>query len=330
MRAFVALACLLLLAGCFGKEVSPDTRAFSAASGQASLGWAYDGAGLQAAGAAIDGSVVDSANTGLVNVSFDLAGSRWSVVFDQFAQAADKPFMDGGVEIDLDEHGDTGVADASIPRIHALVAAWGKAVVARDGVPLTPEPWNAHLMVSADTVRGADGKIAKADGATPYDPTSPSDARRLEGDPQVLFWIKHPQGETFSRAPENLTASATCQGPQCGSSVEIPLPAGAAMLDLNLTVTGPDSPSPIPLGPVGRGRYILQDANGTELASGDVAPGASGPAVVAVGAIPLAGVAGPLSLTVTGDGAFTVLATGSASFSDIPFVVLTWDDVTLA
>jgi hypothetical protein len=329
MRAFVALACLLLVAGCLGKDSAPDTRTVMASEGKASMGWSYDGAGLQAATASLDGLFVDSANTGNVNISFELADSRWSVVFDKFAQAADKPFMDGGIEFDLDEHGDTGVADKSIPKIHALVAAWGQASVSRDGVPVTLDAWSAHIMVSEDTVRGVDGKITKTDGATPYDPATPADARRIEGDPQVLFWIKHPQGETFSRAPESITASVSCQGPQCGSSVEIAIPKGASMLDLNVTFSGPASPVSVPVGPVGQGRLTILDANGTELAGIDIATSPAGNGSTAIGSIALEGAPLPLTMTLAGDGAFTATATGMARFQNIPFIVLTWDDITV-
>lgn len=325
MRVLALLLLVVLVAGCAKEAASPDSRTFSATGGKASLGWAYDGEGLVPANAALDGSVVDSTDTGSVNVTFELDGSLWVVVFDSFAQASGKAFMDGGVEIDLDEHGDTGVADASIPKIHALVAAWGKARVLRDGVLAAPEPYSAHLMVSADTVRGSDGKIAKDDGVTPYDPSAPADARRVEGDPQVIFWIKHPQGETFSRAPAPVSASVSCQGPQCVQSAELAMEPGARTLDLNLSIVGPSDA--LPVGPLGQAQYSIVDANGTALATGSIAPEPQPGAPIPV-PVDLKDAVLPLSLVVMGDGAFTVRVDGTASYGDVPFIVLTWDEVT--
>lgn len=326
MRLVFALVVFALLAGCTKEEASPDSRTFSASGGKLSLGWAYDGVGVTPAGASLDGFVVDSTNSGSVNASFDLGGSKWVIRFDAFAEAPGKAFMDGGVKIDLDEHGDTGVADASIPKIHALAAAWGTARVTREGVLAAPLPYSAHLMLSGDTVRSADGRITKADGTTPYDPSTPSDAKRGEGDPQVILWIKHPNGETFSRPPADISASVSCQGPQCTQSAELTIEAGAESFDLNISTLGPAAQ--LPLGSLGQGRFAIVDANGTELSSGSIAPQPQGGAPSATGIVALKGAVLPLSLVVTGDGAFTVQAVGTANFGDVPFIVLTWDDVT--
>lgn len=327
MRRSVPLLALALVAGCLGGEEAPDARAFTATGGMLSEGWAYDGVGLIPAQASLQGDTRDEENTGTVVAQFEAFGSAWRITFATFAEASGRTFQDGGIEHELDEHGDTGVADASIPRIHAHVAAWGSARVERDGALATSEPWTAHLMVSQDSVRGPDGKILKADGATPYDPATPADARRFEGDPQALLFVKHPQGETFSRAPANVSASVSCASPQCAESSEVVIEEGAAFLQLNLTTTGPDAS--LPFGSLGQGRFALLDAAGNEIASGDVSPQPTGGAPTATGALPLAGVALPLTLAVTGSGLFTVTATGAATFEDHPFLVLTWDDVTI-
>ena len=326
MLVLVLLA-LASFAGCVGDDEAPAQYRVQAENGVASRGWAYDGAGLAPAQASLAGEVRDAENTGALTATFTLDGARYEVVFDQFAQAEGREFMDGGVAFALDEHGDTGVADASIPRIHATLAAWGKAKVSRDGELVTSEPWNAHVMISRDTVRGTDGRIAKADGATPYDPNAPADARRIENDPQAILWIKHPQGETFQRPPANLTASLACQAPQCATAQELAIEEGAATLTLNVTLAGPDPT--LPVGAVGQGRVALIDANGTELAGFDVAPGPGGPSVTAIDAVPLDDAVLPLSLTLTGSGVFSVTAEGSATYTDVPFIVLTWDEVTL-
>lgn len=313
------------LAGCFGSEAEVVERTFTATGGKASEGWAYDGVGLVDAAATLDGRVNNAENSGLVTVSFQLAGSDWAVTFDQFAGAPDKPFMDGGIAFDLAEHGDTGIADTSIPQILALVAAWGKATVTRDGEPVLGKDgnplWSAHLMVSDTTVRGSDGKIAKADGASPYDPASPADARRIEGQRQVLFWIKSPDGEAAKAEDEPVTGSATFLGPETTQTIDVPTTKGGRVT-LNLTATG--NGNPLALGQVS---FRLVDENGTEVApavGGSVTPSAPFSGVLEADNVP-----GPLKLEITGQGAFTARVDGVAKSSDVPFVVLTWNEVTL-
>lgn len=330
-RAFVLALVLstLPLAGCLGGDEVPDERRVTAAGGAATLGWAYDGVGVVGRDATLEGVLRNGDNAGVVNVTFTAEGDVYIVRFDAFAQAEGKDFMDGGVAFGLDEHGDTGVADASIPRIHATIAAWGKAIVLRNGEPEGGEPWSAHLMVSRDSVRGEDGRITKSDGATPYDPATPADARRIEGDPQVLFWVKHPRGETFARPPAGVFANVSCAAPQCAQSADLAFEPGVGVLAMNVTVVGPEAPAPIPLGALGQGRFVVVDANGTDLAAGDftLSPGGA-PGVTPV-EVPLAGLALPLALQVTGDGAFTVRAEGAVTYVDRPFLVVTWDDPTL-
>jgi len=326
-RALTLLALLALapLAGCFGGDDVPAQRTFSASNGRSSDGWAYDGAGVAAAGATLSGTLDNAANTGLVEASFQHAGSTWVVTFDTFAEAPDRAFMDGGIAFALDEHGDTGVADASIPRIHAIAAGWGTARVMRDGALATPEPWNAHLMISADTVRGTDGKIAKADGTTPYDPATPADARRVEGDAQALMFLKHPQGETFARAPVMTSEPLTCAGPECVQTSAVPVDTGASSIAINVTI-GPQSTLPAGLG---QGTVRVLDANGTELATQAFQATPQGPGLVTFDIDPAAAV-GPLTVEVAGGGAYTATVESVVTYDDVPFIVLTWDEVTIA
>lgn len=186
------------LAGCFGAENSDlgDPRTF-VAEGPAKLsmaGWAYDGAGLETVTARIEGTVNDADNSGSVVVSFNVSGQEMRIEFDEFAEADGKAFMDGGVVFDIVEHGDSGVSTPAIPKILALIAAWGEARFVVDGSPVadtnTGGPtYAAHVMVSDDTVRQADGKITKADGTAPYDPATPGDAMVIAGDRQILFHL---------------------------------------------------------------------------------------------------------------------------------------------
>lgn len=315
------------LAGCFGAEEVVNERTVTASGGRVSPGWAYDGAGVEPAAASLTATFLNAENTGAATVAFDYAGSKWTVTFDTFAQAADKAFMDGGIAFDLAEHGDTGVADASIPRVLALVAAWGTATVTRDGVPVTGaagERWAAHVMVSDTTVRNAEGKILKSDGATPYDPSAPGDATRVEGDTQVLLKLVHPDGETAARAPAPVAASLDFAGPEEMQTVEVPIETGAATLNVTFTA----APSQVGVG-VGNFAARIVDAAGTEFgtASGSI-QGPTG-SVVLVGA-PLGGAQGPLTIEVTGQGAFSLAIAGQVEYDDHPLLVLTWDDATVA
>src|SRR5882672_248099 len=121
----LALVLVLALAGC-AKKAGPSSATFNAAGGKVSDGWAYDGVGL-VPGASLSGTLSDPDNKGSVNVSFDFQGSHYVVAFDQFAEA--KPFQDGGVRFNFDEHGTSGNGDANLPTVHAKAAAWGVAGV---------------------------------------------------------------------------------------------------------------------------------------------------------------------------------------------------------
>lgn len=181
-------------------------------------------------------------------------------------------------------------------------------------------------MVSRDTVRGADGKITKADGATPYDPAAPSDARRIEGDLQALMFLKHPLGETFQREPAPQSLSLACAGPQCAQSVELAIEEGATSFEGNVTFV-PSGPLPVA---AGRGTLIVTDAAGEVVyQSGEqqVLPGPT-PTTLPV-SIPLDGAVGPLTLELRGDGAFSVTFEGTVTYVDHPFLVITWNEPTL-
>lgn len=324
--AGLLVLCALASAGCFGDDPLPASRMVSATGGRVSEGWAYDGVGVATGGASLEGTLDNPGNAGSVKVSFDLHGSKYVATFDQFKES--KPFMDGGVAFALDEHGGTGVGDASIPRIHALVAAWGTAKVTKDGKPLAGkagEAWTAHLMVSRDTVRGADGKITKADGTTPYDPATPDDARRVENDPQALFFVKHPDGETAERAPVTGSAAVAISGPQQTGTAEVPVEAGAEAATVNVTIT--PGATPVPLGQVA---VRILDANGTELASEPATNVLPNQPVVKTFELGADKLAGPLTVEVSGSGAYSATVDWTVAFDDHPFLVVTWDEVTLA
>lgn len=326
MRRFLLAALAAgLLAGCFGDEPPAAERTVAASGGKVSEGWDYAGAATTPGAATLSGFANNPDNRGSFNASFDFHGAKWTVVFDQFAGAQD--FMDGGVRFDVTEHGDSGVADASIPKINARVAAWGTAVVAKDGAPVVGragDRWSAHLMVSDDTVRGPDNRIVNAAGSAPYDPASPADARVTPGDPQALLKLVHPDGETSARAPLNASTTLSFAGPPAPQSVDIPSEAGAAGLVVNVTVAGPQS---TPVG-VGQATIRLLDAGGNETKSQQMTLAPNQP-TTATFELAAAEITGPFKLEITGTGAFTATVDYAVTFDDHPFIVLTWDDVTV-
>lgn len=312
-------------AGCFSKNETPAQRQFSASGGKVSEGWAYDGAGVASGSATLAGTLSNPDNAGSVNVSFSHHGSKYVVTFDRFSGAEE--FKDGGVRFDFDEHGDTKNGDASLPRMHVKAAAWGVAQVTRDGEALkgkTSPDWSAHLMLSDDTVRGADGKVLNAAGSAPYSPGAPTDAKVTMGDPQAMFYIKSPDGETARRGPLNESKTLTFQGPEGTQKVDIPAEKGAETLVVNVTFSGGQAP----VG-VGQAKVRLKDAAGNATKSQDLNILPNQPATIAWD-IPAAEITGPFALEIVGQGAFTAKVDYAVTFDDHPFIVVTWDEVALS
>ena len=315
-----------LLAGCFGDDPVAPERTVTASGGKVSAGWDYAGAATTPGAATLSGLLNNPDNRGGVNASFDYAGGKWVVAFDQFAGTQE--FMDGGVRFDVTEHGDSGVADASIPKIHAKVAAWGTAVVTKDGKPVVGqagERWSAHLMVSDDTVRGADNRILNAAGSAPYDPSKPADAKVTTGDAQALLKLVHPDGETAARAPLNASTTLNFAGPPTPQTVDIPAEAGASSMTVNVTITGTQ---PAPVG-VGQAQIRLLDSGGNVTKTQEITLVPNQPSTASF-TLAAAEITGPFTLEVTGAGAFTATVDHLVTFDDHPFIVLTWDDVTVS
>lgn len=326
MRIFLVVALVVVAAGCFGKDEAPAARAVSASGGKVSQGWDYAGVATTPGAASLSGSLNDPDDSGSLNASFDYHGAKWTVQFDQFA--ASKDFMDGGVEFDITEHGDTGVADASIPRIHAKVAAWGTALVTKDGKPVVGKAgdrWAAHVMVSDDTVRGSDNKILNAGGTAPYDPAKGGDARISAGDAQALLKLVHPDGEGAARPPLNVSSTLDFQGPETTKTVAIPSEQGAVSLTLNLTAVG-SGPTPLGLGKV---TLRLLDAGGNATKAAELTLAPNQPNTVSW-SLTAAEVTGPFTLEAKGTGAFSLKTEAIVVFDDHPFLTLTWDEVTLS
>lgn len=326
---FLALALALAVAsGCLGRGsdlgdprvVRADSKAaFSAA------GWAYDGEALESVDATVDATFNDADNAGSAVVTWMVEGQTWKAEFDLFAEAPNRSFMDGGIEFDLTEHGDSGVADASVPKILALVAAWGEARVSVEDVPLKDptgaETWSAHVMASDTTVRGTDGKIATGAGGA-YDPARPGDARRVEGDRQLLFALRpHPREAPLAPFAENFTGDVVPQG-------ETAFPFAAEIggaIHVEFTAQGAQG---APAG-VGQGSLALVSPSGTEVATGAFQVTPAGPATTSLDW--LATESGEWTLVVSGEGAFSFLAAASVVYgSSDSFFTLTWDDFEIS
>lgn len=330
MRSSVLLLAVALLAlplaGCFGAEKVPSERTVKAGSGKVSATWAYDGAGLEGGDATLEGLVNNPDNKGAFFANFTYKGAKYAVVFDAFQQAEGKAFQDGGVAFNLDEHGATGHGDAALPKLHALVAAWGTATVTKDGMPVVGKAgpaWMAHLMVFDDAVRGADGKITKADGATPYDAATPEDAKTLAGQKQALLRIVSPDGENAVRAPVRTDKNLTFQGPESSQTVEIPVEMGALPFVITVNATG--GANPVALGQIKVDVKAGEKSIGSD-AGTPVVPNQPYSKTFEVKADNLANGTSKIVVTISGTGAFAAQVVATVAYADVPQMVVTWDN----
>lgn len=320
-RLAVALAAVAAAAGCFGAE---DAKTFEAAltEGRMARGYDYAGTTLVPASGTLAVSLDAAADTGLVAGNLTVDGEPWGVLFDAFAEEPGKPFMEGGIVLDLAEHGDTGVGDASLPKLHALVAAWGTATLARGGLPW-PDPytgktaWSAHLMVTDTPPRGPDGVVAKADGSTPYDPATPGDARALEGTRQAILVLRSPPGQP-NAAPyaENWTDTVTA--PDYARDWTIATVKDAAIA-VNVTVA-PATPAPL----LAELTFTLLDPEGKELATATLGgPNRETTALLAAVAVD----SGDYVLRVTGSGVQAAYAAAASAAPPGPQLHTFWFQV---
>ena len=323
MRALLVLMlAAVLAAGCFSKA-APTTMHVSAKDGKVSPGWAYDAAELAPGSATLDGTLDNAANTGNVTASFSFHGSQYVVDFSKFV--GDKPFKDGGVAFDLTEHGDSGTADTSIPKVHGKIVAYGTATVMRDGEVVKGKTgltdWAAHLMVFDDAIRGADGKITNAKGDSPLDPAKPGDAKTYPGQSQAMLKLVSPDGDAATRPNLHVDKNLTFAGPQQTQSVDVPVEKGAEGLTIIVNGTGGSNPTA-----VGQITISIQGADGKEIKGGadsaNIAPNAAYSKQFKVDA---KDIAGAMKVLVTGTGLFTAEVTADAAYDDHPFLVVTWD-----
>jgi hypothetical protein len=262
MRAAVALALLLALAGCI--RAPQPTSAFQAHGAHPIVFQGYDYAGATAHPSTGTFTVDTNADTdqGRVTASFESDGKQYAVDFAHFAEAPGKAFQQGGVRADFPEHGTTGNGDALLPTIHALSAGWGTGTVTVDGQPFSdPTTGNAtftmHYMVTDTGPRDpATNRITKADGATPYDPASPGDARVLNGTKEFLLNVQSTGPPSPANTLQDVGDNVTDAMYSKTWSFDVNATTGHVLAIVSVTNPQPQVP------PVGQLTFTLKDAGG--------------------------------------------------------------------
>lgn len=259
-RPVVLLGCLLLVvplvAGCLGGEdPNPKFVATAEGEGAAFTDWDYAAAGRQSMNGTLTIDVDEAENTGAVVTRGTVGGKNFTVRLNEFVGGPE--FQSGGIAANFDEHGDSGVGNALLPRMHLLLATWGPGQLTLDGnVTADPytgdEEWAAHLMVTDTGVRDDEtGKVLKSDGSSAYDPAAPGDAQ-IGNDREAHLVLQ----SSFPNASlEPITLTEEGEIPQMGSGAvnfDVPVATG------NITVV-------IDLGsdPAEVGLYTFRLRNGT-------------------------------------------------------------------
>lgn len=176
------LVSLPAIAGCVDVQPNPVFEAKTGSGGHYYTGWDYAAANMQhITSGTLSIEVDEVANEGLVEVTASVMGEVYTLKLTNFNHSADD-FHSGGIAANFDEHGDSGVGNALLPKMHLLIATWGPADLMLNNNPVR-DPYtgnttfDAHLMITDTGVRDdATGKVFKADGTTPYDPATPGDA----------------------------------------------------------------------------------------------------------------------------------------------------------
>ncbi len=288
----VLLVAAIAGAGCFGDDPAPvTTYKASATNAKFARGFAYDGTGLMSGNGSATIDVDAASNTGIVAgtfespgatfafppgfpggagtapISFSFPSESWGFEMSSFAGDPAKVFQAGGVALDFDEHGDSGVGDTSIPKVRLLAAGWGDASVTRNGAnypdPLTGKPsWVAHFMVMDKGARAADGQVKNKDGSV-YDPASPAAGEAKGAGKQVWVVLKTNPGDRILRDfEENVTATNLNSATYESSTMEVPVELSGAVLSLDFTL-GSEAPAPTP--PLSELTWTVYDPDGAEV-----------------------------------------------------------------
>lgn len=211
------------LAGCLfpSEELPPEPYAAFGGDGRWVLGWSYDGKDARDFKGDITIDVLEETNSGNITGSVAYLGVPLRVDFHRFAEQPNKTFQNGGIVRHIEEHGDTGMGDTSIPRVQADLAAWGFAALKLNGTALpdqvtgAPE-WAAHVMVLDTGVRdnGTNAIYTDASKSTPYDPANPARGFAETNDTEIHLVLRSQAppppatNTTVIENPEPITAVA--------------------------------------------------------------------------------------------------------------------------
>lgn len=307
-------------AGCLGDDGPATQYDVQASSGHVANGWAYDGAELESSVASLEGSLDAETNTGSLNITYDAWGSTWEIRHSQFQGSQD--FHDGGIALDVTEHGDSGVGHTEIPRIDGLVLTWGTAEVLRDGEPYEitqTGTWSAHMMFNENTIRGPGGQILQEDQSAPFDPSNPGNAYIEEDNPQALIELTSPGGAEDAREDATVSESIEIVGHEDQGSTEIPTSQNS-QATINITT---EADSPLQGGSV---MVEIVDEEGEVLAEDE---GEITPAAPYEGSWTIEDLSGPVQVVVSGSGTYTANVDATVAYDDHPHITITWDDYDL-
>lgn len=274
--ACFALALILAtVAGCVSTAKDADWHAGGTQAWFAQ-GWAYDGNGV----VPLDRGVIlihanDAQNTGDVFAGGILDSQPWIVRFDRFAQQGNKTFQNGGVAADLEEHGASGHGDASIPQVHAAMAAWGEAGLQIGGKPV-PDPstgnatWSAHYMVIRTGVRNdATHGIWNKAKTAPYDPAHPADGYADPSDDEIHLVLRPHVSSGAAPIPIRVGLDPPQTNPTYAQTFELyENPFVGSLVNLTFTLTADPATLPSDL------TFVIKAPDGSEVARATL-PGSS-------------------------------------------------------
>lgn len=326
--AAVAVVVAAVLGGCLGggDDGGGASDCLASANGSMKLAhsWAYDGEELIGATGQLAIDVDDGDNTGTVTGDAEEGdgpgGWEWGVAFTDFVEGS--PFHDGGVVTDLTEHGDSGVGDENIPKVHLDCAGWGPVTVRLNGVAINEDDvgynLTGHFMVSSTGVRDdATGKILAQDGTTPYSPDRPADALRSPGDYEFWLIARTPAGNEPATIPPLVFAdTVTTANYNRAWNFDV---LSTATIDVQASARN-QAAGPL----VGQLNVALRDPDGGTASTTTL----GGTGQTTSGGLTLDdATAGPYSLLVTGNGvqmAYTLTVT--LTYPDGFLLVLFWED----
>ncbi len=315
-----ALLVATAAAGCLGGDEQPTAYDVQATGGHVANGWAYDGQPMASGVASLEGFVDAEENRGSLNITYEAWNSTWEIRHAQFEGQQD--FHDGGIALDVTEHGDSGVGHTEIPRIDGILLTWGSAEVLRDGEPYEitqPGTWSAHMMFNENTIRGTNGQILQEDQSTPFDPSSPGNAHIEEDNPQALIELTSPGGDDDARQPANMSETIQIQGQGEQGSVEVPTSAHSR------ATIGISTETEIPLHG-GTIEVQIVDTEGEALAQDEAE---ITPLEPYSGSWEINDATGPVEVIVSGSGTYEAAVSAEVQYDDHPHITITWDDYML-